>query len=56
MFVLAAASVDELVAEWQATSTSVSGVARGKLAVPLGDPISPLELFNRPDREDDGKD
>ena len=54
--IVAVSGIEELIGEWQATSKSVSGVARGTVAMPLGDPISLLELFNRPDGEDDEED
>ena len=50
--IVAVSGIEELIGEWQATSKSVSGVARGTVAMPLGYPISLLGLFNRSDGED----
>jgi hypothetical protein len=56
ILLVAAAGPDEIVGEWQATSRSVSGVARGTVVIPLGDPISLRELFTREVLNDDDLD
>jgi hypothetical protein len=54
VYIIAEASeATELVGEWEATSTSVSGVARGTVVVPLGAAIGLTELFERTSEEED---
>jgi hypothetical protein len=56
IFLVAMAGPGEIAGTWQATSKSVSGVARGNLTVPMGEPISLRELFMRPAWDEDNFD
>jgi hypothetical protein len=49
--VVLASDATAIVAEWSATSTSMSGVARGTISIPLSDAIPISTLFSLPARE-----